>query len=158
MRTIIWRFRTREGSVRLGVGAPSEQLADLHVELKACAAVADTFEEFLSLATRAITAHDGMVGDVFRQPWPTDSNLRESIRDAAMMTDPIEAATTVLDAAYIASDDEAAAFLSDPDQEPLRAYVSDLANGMDEHTEQYLRDLAAALAVDFDQVVEALAS
>jgi hypothetical protein len=142
--------------VRLGVGASRDQLPEIYAELKGCATVADTFEEFLSLATRAITAHGGMVGDVFRHPWPSESNFRESIRDAAMMTDPIEAATTVLDAAHIATDEEARGFLTDPDQDPLRAYVSDLANGLDEHTEQYLRDLAAALAVDFDQLVDAL--
>lgn len=157
MNTIIWRFRTREGSVRLGVGAPRERFADLHGELKGCAAVADTFEEFIAMAVRAISAHGGIVGDVMRQPWPSNTPLREAISKAALSADPVEAASAVLDAAFTATDDEVDGFLTDPDQASLRGYVSDLARNLDEHAAQYVSDLAAALKVDSGQLLRALA-
>jgi len=155
METIIWRFRTRQGSVRLNVGAPQDRLADLHGELRGCAIVADSLDEFIAMAARAAHAHGGMLGDVLTQPWavrPLDARLR----DAARVPDALEAAGAVLDAAVASSDEETSRFLDAADQEHLRRFVSDLVGALDERKEQYVADLAAAFRIDVGRLIEVL--
>jgi len=146
LESIIWRFRTREGSVRLNVAARSEDLADLHGELRGCATVAETFEEFISLAVRATLARDGIVGDALRQPWPTRS-LVSGIRAAATESAVTGAAAAILDASYAADSAEVDALLDDPDHAALLDFVLGVVIAMDEHQERFVADLANALRV-----------
>ncbi len=68
---VIWPFETVQGGCRLSLSIPRERAADLHGELAGCSVIAESFEEFITLAARAIRNAGGVLGDVLRQPGAT---------------------------------------------------------------------------------------
>ena len=155
LQSIIWRFRTRQGAVRLHLAAPTDQLPDLYVGLKATAITADSYDEFVRMASAMALDAGGMVGDVLRQPW-AEGSFEKKVRAAALLPEIGAAVAAVLDAATAARADETAWFLESQEANPLRAYVCDLARGLDEHGDRFVADLASAFGVAVQQLVIAL--
>jgi len=155
--TVIWRFDTVEGSVRLMIGAPEERLSDLHGELVGCAIVADSFREFIELASRAVQNSEGILGEIMKQPWAEgQDSLFARLRRAAHLSDPLTAATTVVEAASVASAFEVDRLFGDSRNTLLLQYIRDLAVSLDEAGDPFVQDLAAAFCLPVEQLSSVL--
>lgn len=155
---IIGTFQTREGDVRLTISAAEDVLPDLLSELRGCAAVADSMDEFLTMALRVTRRSDAIIGDVFRQPYSVRVPLRDALRSAAIQQDPRRAARAVVTAPLRCGPDERSAFLGDPDWSNERSYVSDLLVGLDEMSVQVALEMSQALGVSVEDLERSLAA
>jgi hypothetical protein len=144
---VIWPFETVQGGCRLSLQVPREHVQELRAELWGCSVVAETFQEFISLAARAIARAGGTLGDVLRQPVPTPP-LAVKVRAAARVSDVNRAAEYLTKSFRSASPEEAAAFWSEPNDSVLRAYIASVAHSLDEGRGEFIREIAVAVGHD----------
>lgn len=152
---VIWPFETVQGGCRLSLQVPRDRASDLRAELWGCSVVADTFDEFIALAARAIQNAGGMLGDILRQPVPTPP-LTVKIRGAARVADVLRAADYLLKAFRDASRDEVGLLWSAPEHSALRAYLASVAHSLDERRDDFVSEIASASGLTRAELEEIL--
>lgn len=138
---VIWPFETVQGGCRLSLQVSRENASDLHGELLGCAVVAESFEEFVSLAVRAISGAGGTIGDVLRQPVPTPP-LTSQLRAAARVSDILEARDYIVRSFGEASLAEIDRLLGPEGDRALIVYLASVAHALDDLRNDFIRALA----------------
>jgi len=152
--SIIWTFATRGGQLRLHLAnAKRSALPDLHADLRGCALIADTSEEFIRLAAPLIADSGAVLADVLSGP-STHKPLAASIRSVAEMHDPIRAARHLVDALLAATDNEREAFLDDPAFTAERRYTQSLIHSLDEYRGETVQAIATVLRVPEESILQ----
>lgn len=154
-KSLIWKFTTVTGSVRLLVEVEQENAQELHLQLSSCAVVAEDLDEFLVLAYRVTRDFNAMIGEVLRQPWSIRS-FREQIRLAMNIADVIRASEVMVELSKSATQDDVRALVVDPSWGVERDYVLSLLYGLDEFAGGFLQRLSIALSVDAMELAKAL--
>lgn len=144
--TPIWSFATASGMVRVLLEVNRDTAEDLHVQLAACAVIAEDLTEFMRLAHRAADEAGAMIGELMKQPWP-DTPFRDALRAAFDRPHVFGAADAVLRAAGSARPEDTEKLLEDPDWQVERDFVYGVLHSLDEMAARFLIRLAGALAV-----------
>lgn len=153
--TVIWRFATAGGSVRLLLEVDEDKAGDLHGELAGCAIVADDLSEFMALASRAIDRAGGILGELMKAPWPS-APLKATLRAAMARPTTVEAAEAVIAAGTASTPSEAELLLSSADWQVERDFIYGVLYGLDELAEQALARIAFAFGVTAERLAAVL--
>jgi hypothetical protein len=152
---VIWPFETVQGGCRLSLQVPREQASELRNELMGCAVVAESFEEFVSLAARAIRRAGGTIGDVLRQPVPTPP-LTSRLRAAARVSDVLRARDYILRSFREAKPDEVERLFGPEGDQAAVSYLASVAHSLDEARSAFVAALAAEARLPLEAIDEIL--